>query len=269
MTAPATDKRTRRPPPAAAKSAPSVLQGMRGLRPEQVAFLGEYHASTAGKRIDVQILCWPTVSAAWSMLAQSLGGLQSLRQGDHPATQRVPVATTWVQQVAPQLCLPVDREPTAVESTLATLIRRLPLRFAVAVVEQQGTQNAAPDSVRYRSLFSGCLTAYDAYLKSTKQTACRVIIATPGDAASNDVRRATYGDALVHLDSTERLGALELGFWPEDAVPLPMEVAQLAAAAVGQHLQHPSTASPLFETVRAHLVPPSRFHALSRQKRRK
>lgn len=268
MTAPATNKRTHRAPAAGAKSTPDVLQTMRGLRPEQVAFLGEYRATSPDKCIDVQILCWPTVSAAWSMLAQSLRGLQSLRGGDNTAAQRAPVSTTWVQHAAPQLCLPVDREPTAIESTLATLIRRLPLRFAVAVVEQQVKQNAAPDSLRYRSLFSGCLTAYDTYLKSTRQAACRVIITAPGDTAVDDVRRATYGEALAHLDSA-RLGALELGFWPEDAVPLPMEVAQLAAAAVGQHLAHPSVTSPMFETVRAHLVPPSRFHALSRQTRRK
>ncbi|WP_188798155.1 hypothetical protein [Dyella nitratireducens] len=267
MTVSATDKPTHRPPSSAAKSTPSVLQAMADLRPEHVAFLGEYSASAQDRRIDVQILCWPTVSAAWSMLTQSLTMLQPLRRGDGPASLRTPIAS-WLHDVAPQLCLPV-REPNAAESTLATLIRRLPLRFAVAVVEHQAGQSSGSDALRYRSLYSGCLTAYGAYLKSTNQTACRIIIASPGNATDNDLRRATYNEVLPHLDSAARLGALELGFWPETSVPLPMEVAQLAAASVGRHLERPSEASPLFETVRAHLAPPSRFHSLSRQKRRK
>lgn len=268
MTAPATDKRPRRRPAAAAGSATDVLLTMRGLRPEQVAFLGEYRTSTEDRHIDVQILCWPAVSTAWSMLAQSLAGLQSLRGGDRAFTQRTP-APSWLRGVAPQLCPPVDRESSAIESTLAALVRRLPLRFAVAVVEHQAGQNSRSDAARYRSLFSGCLTAYGAYLKSTNQEACRIIVASPGNAADNDLRRAAYGEMLPHLDSAARLGALELGFWPEATMPLPMEVAQLAAAAVGRHLERPSEASPIFETVRAHLAPPSRFHALSLQRRRK
>lgn len=268
VTVSATDKRVDRSPSSRAGSGRDVLQSMTGLRPEHVAFLGEYSASTRDKRVDVQILCWPTVSAAWSMLAQSLTGLQSLRGGDSHTTNRVPVST-WLRDVAPQLCLPIDREPGAIESTLATLIRRLPLRFAVAVVEQQAGQTAGSDTLRYRSLFSGSLAAYGAYLKSTNQTACRIIIASSGAAEVNDARRTTYNEVVPHLDSAARLGALELGFWSEAATPLPMEVAQLAAAAVGRHLELPSEANPLFETVRAHLAPPSRFHALSLQKRRK
>ena len=46
MTVSATDKPTRRPPVSAVKSGPNVLQTMAGLRPEHVAFFGEYHAST-------------------------------------------------------------------------------------------------------------------------------------------------------------------------------------------------------------------------------
>lgn len=266
MTVSATDKPPRRTPSSAAKSEPNVLQTMAGLRPEHVAFLGEYSVSTQDRRIDVQILCWPTVSAAWPMLTQSLTMLQSLRGDDSPASSRTPIAS-WLHDVAPQLCLPL-REPNAAESTLATLIRRLPLRFAVAVVEHPAG-HAGSDALRYRSLFSGCLTAYGAHLKSTNQTACRIIIASPGDAAGNNLRRAAFGDVLPHLDTAAQLGALELGFWPDATVPLPMEVAHLAAVAVGRHLECPAQANPLFETVRAHLAPPSRFHALSRQKRRK
>lgn len=268
VTAPTMDKHARRRSTAAAKPAPSALQSMRGLRQDQVAFLGECRTSSGEKHIDVQALCWPAVSTAWLTLTQSLAGLPSLRGDDRAFTHRVP-ALSWLRDVAPQLCPPVERESSAIESTLATIIRRLPLRFAVAVVEYQAGQRPRSDAMRYRSLFSSCLTTYATNLKSTNQTACRIIVASPGNATDNDLRRTAYGEVLPHLDSAARLGALELDFWPEATLPLPLEVAQLAAAAVGRHLERPAEASLVFEAVRAHLAPPSRFHALSRQTRRK
>lgn len=250
-----------------AKSGQSVLQSMAGLRPEHVAFLGEYAAATDDKQLFVQILCWPTVSSTWSTLAETIAGLQAMRgdNGSAPAAR----GKSWLHDAAPRLCQPIDRELNAVESTLATFIRRLPLRFAVAVVEQAAGQQAASDTSRSRSLFTGCLTAYGAYLKSSRQSACRVVIASAGESGDNDARRGSYDEVLMHVDGADQIGALELAFWNDPSEPLPMEVARLAAAAVGRHLEHPAQNNPLFETVRAHLAPPSRFHALSRQRGKK
>ncbi|WP_329741457.1 hypothetical protein [Dyella sp. A6] len=237
---------------------------MSGLRPEHVAFLGECSTTTQDSRTDVQVLCWPTVPATWSMLAHALEELQALR-GNIAGEPGL----TWTQDAAPQLSRPVDREPNAVESTLAALIRRLPLRFAVAVVEHQTGRSKGSDIVRHRSLFSGCLMAYEAYLKSSRQAACRLVIAAAGDAVVNELRRTAFDEALSQLTGTANLKGLELGFWSELATPLPMEVSQLAAVAVGRHLRQPSEANPIFETVRAHLAPPSRFHAMGQKKRSK
>lgn len=262
---PVLDKSASAPSRPATKTKKGSSQTMAGLRPEQVAFLGEYADTSAGKSVFVRILCWPTIPAAWSMLAQSIDSLNKLR-GELPGSRIAPGAS-WLQGVAPQLSTPLERESGAAETTLATLIRRLPVRFAVAVVEHATGQTSGSDAIRHRSLFSGCLSAYGAFLKSSNQSACRVMIA-PGPAP-DDVQRQVYDELRPHLDNTDRLGALELAFWPEATLPLPLEVAQLAAAAVGRHLQHPKQANPLFETVRAHLAPPSRFHALSRKTRLK
>lgn len=227
-----------------------------GLGPEQVAFLGE----SAVENVFVQVLCWPTISAAWATLSEAAAAMRSVRGGLSMAS--AVAGTSWVQDVAPQLSRPLQRELGAAESTLATLIGRLPVRFAIAVVEHEVSQRQGSDAVRYRSLFSGCLTAYDTYLKASSQRAVRVMIAPDQGNTKNDLRSAVYGDMLPHMDGAERLGALELAFWPQGALPLPMEVTQLAAAAVSRHLQEPALANPLFDVVRAQLAPPSHFHGL-------
>jgi hypothetical protein len=242
---------------------------MAGLRPEQIAFLGEYEAATKDKQVFVQLLCWPTVPAAWTLLTQAAKALREQR-GDAMAITTLPKGgASWIHSVAPQLGLPLERDIGAAESTLATLIRRLPVRFSVAVVEQEVGHNQGSDALRHRSLHSGCLTAYSAYLKNTRQAACHLVIAPSHEPLENEAQKLAYNEVLTHLDSTSRAGALELAFWPEATVPVPMEMAQLVAAAVGRHVQQPTQASPIFETVRAHLAPPSRFHALSRTARRK
>ncbi len=262
---PASDKSATTPLRAAAKKERGTSQAMAGLRPEQVAFLGEYTDTSTDKSVFVQILCWPTIPAAWPMLTQSIDSLNRLR-GELPGPGIAPGAS-WLQSVAPQLCTPLERELGAAETTLAALIRRLPVRFAVALVEHPTGQSSGSGTVRYRSLFSGCLSAYGAFLKSSNQPACRVMIA-PGPA-SDEAQQHIYEEMRPHLDHADRVGRLELAFWPEATLPLPLEIAQLAAAAVGRHLQQPKQANPLFDTVRAHLAPPSRFHALSRKTRLK
>ncbi|KRA35494.1 hypothetical protein ASD68_03585 [Rhodanobacter sp. Root627] len=170
----------------------------------------------------------------------------------------------WVQRVAPQLSEMLGREwdEDVAESTLATIVQRLPVRFAMAVVDHEPGERQGADGARYRSLFSGCLTAYEAYLKASGQRSVRIMVAPSEGDAKNDLRLTVYGDLLRHLDRTEPRDTPELVFWPEGTPSLPMEVAQLAAAAVSRHLQEPTQVNPLFETVRAHLAPPSHFHAL-------
>lgn len=228
---------------------------MAGLAPEHVAFLGECVAN----HVYVQMLCWPETPTAWTMLTEAATMLRGVRNGS--SISPPVVSPSWVQRVAPQLCEPLERELGVAESTLATLIGRLPVRFAMAVVEHEPGERQGSDGARYRSLFSGCLTAYGTYLKASDQHSVRIMIAPSQGDAKNNLRLAVYGDLLRHLDRTEPRDALELAFWPEGTPSLPMEIAQLAAAAVSRHLQEPTLVNPLFETVRAHLAPPSHFHA--------
>lgn len=246
---------------------PAPVQQLSGLRPEQMAFMGEYAGAAQGKQVFVQVLCWSTVPAAWGTLAQSCAALRNLR-GD-TAGLSAPKGTSWIHQVAPQLSRPLERDVAAAESTLATLIRRLPIRFAAAVVEVGANQPPGPETQRYRNLFSESLGAYSAHLRDANQAQCRVLIASEQAPSITEIKHQVYGEVLQHLDSAARVEGMALTIWPGNDAPLPLEMAQLAASAVGRHLHEPTLASPLFETVRGQLVPPSRFHSNGSARRRR
>ncbi|WP_201315939.1 hypothetical protein [Dyella sp. EPa41] len=250
---------------ATAQAAPG--QSLAGLRPEQMAFLGEYAGTAQDKPVFVQIVCWPTVPAAWGMLAQSYAGLRSQRGG--MAALPSAKGTSWIHQVAPQLSHPLERDAAAAESTLATLIRRLPVRFAAARVEVDLAHAGASEGLRCRDLFSQSLGAYSAHLRNANQAACRVLIAAGQAPSAGDAKHQAYSEVLPHLDDAARVEGMALIRWPGNDVPLPLEMAQLAASAMGRHLQDPTMASPLYETVRGHLVPSSRFPSNGPAKRRR
>jgi hypothetical protein len=175
-------------PRSAATTSKSASQSMVGLRPEEVAFLGDYMASSEDRYVFVQVLCWPTVPTAWATLTKTATSLRELRGGAMALSTPAKGGTSWVHDVAPQLGSPLERDSGAAESTLAALIRRLPVRFSVAVVEYKTRPPVGADALRHRSLLSGCLTAYNGYLKSTGQVACRLVIAPNMGPLQNDAQ---------------------------------------------------------------------------------
>ena len=237
------------------------------LKPEQIAFLGEHaahHKATSAKAF-VQILFWPTLPDAWSRLTSSCTALVALRT-EMSSTGTVPVARSWVQDVAPQLSLPFSRDASAEESTLATLITRLPARFIAAVVEPDREKSMASDLVLYRRSLSGCLSAYEAFLKDAHERARGVLIAASrkGDQGKNLLE--AFKDTRDRLDDDSSLANFELRLWSEQVLPLPLEIANLAAAAISRYLEAPSQANPIFDAVASKLVnPPS---CLESRKRR-
>lgn len=254
-------------PAASNRSFVAARASLAGLRPEQMAFLGEYAGIAQSRPVFVQVLCWPTVPAAWGTLAQSYAGLQNQRTG--MATLPAPKGASWIHQVAPQLSRPLERDAAAAESTLATLIRRLPIRFAAAMVEVDPTLAPTSEVLRCRDLFSQSLGAYSAHLRSANQAACRVVIAPKQATSIGDTKRQVYDEVLPHLDDAARLEGMAWIEWPGNDVPLPLEMAQLAAAAIGRHVHDPTVNSPLFDTVRGHFVPSMRFPSNETSRRRR
>ncbi|KRA35499.1 hypothetical protein ASD68_03610 [Rhodanobacter sp. Root627] len=227
------------------------------LKPEQIAFLGEHaahHKATAAKAF-VQVLCWPTLPDAWPRLTRSCAALVAVRT-EMFSSGAVPGARSWVQGVAPQLSLPFSRDAGAEESTLATLITRLPARFVASVVEPDHERNVVPELALYRRSLSGCLSAYEAFLKDAHESARGVLIAASrkGDQGKNLL--GAFKDTRDRLDDDSSLANFELRLWSEHVLPLPLEIANLAAAAISRYLEAPKQANPIFDAVASKLVNP-------------
>ncbi|MES2312873.1 MAG: hypothetical protein V4566_11295 [Pseudomonadota bacterium] len=241
------------------KSLASATAAATALKPEQIAFLGEHaahHKATSAKAF-VQVLFWPTLPDAWSRLTSSCTALVALRK-EMFSTGAAPVARSWVHDVAPQLNLPFSRDASAEESTLATLITRLPARFIAAVVEPDREKSMASDVVLYRRSLSGCLSAYEAFLKDAHERARGVLIAASRKEDQGKNLLDAFKDTRGRLDDDSRLANFELRLWSEHVLPLPLEIANLAAAAISRYLEAPSQANPIFDAVASKLVnPPS------------
>jgi hypothetical protein len=237
------------------------------LKPEQIAFLGEHaahHKATSAKAF-VQVLFWPTLPDAWSRLTSSCTALVALRT-EMFSTGAAPVARSWVQDVAPQLSLPFSRDASAEESTLATLITRLPVRFIAAVVEPDREKSVVPEPALYRRSLSGCLSAYEVFLKDARERARGILIAASrkGDQGKNLLE--AFKDTRSRLDDDSRLANFELRLWSEQVLPLPLEIANLAAAAISRYLEASSQANPIFDAVASKLVnPPSSLESRKRR----
>jgi|GEM_PF-895311 len=228
------------------------------LKPEQIAFLGEHaaHGKATSAKAFVQVLFWPTLPDAWSRLTSSCMALVALRK-EMFSTGAAPVARSWVHDVAPQLNLPFSRDASAEESTLATLITRLPVRFIAAVVEPDREKSMASNLVLYRRSLSGCLSAYEAFLKDSHERARGVLIASRKEDQGKNLLDA-FKDTRGRLDDDSRLANFELWLWSEHVLPLPLEIANLAAAAISRYLEAPRQANPIFDAVASKLVnPPS------------
>ncbi|KQZ77694.1 hypothetical protein ASD55_07470 [Rhodanobacter sp. Root561] len=247
-------KRTAKRPLASSSAAISANST---LKPDQIAFLGEHaahHKATAATAF-VQVLCWPTLPDAWPRLTRSCAALVAVRT-DMFSSGAVPVARSWVQGVAPQLSLPFSRDAGAEESTLATLIARLPARLVATVVEPDREKGVVSDLVLYRRSLSGCLAAYEAFLKDAHESARGVLIAHSRKGTQGENLTEAFKEARDRLDDDSSLNNLKLRFWSEPALPLPLEIANLAAAAISRYLEAPKQANPIFDAVASKLVNP-------------
>lgn len=250
------------PPPVAL-----AISARPNLKPDQIAFLGEHaahHKATSAKAF-VQVLCWPTLPDAWPRLTRSCAALVALRR-EVFSTGALAVARSWVEGVAPQLSLPFSRDAGAEESTLATLITRLPARFVAAVVDPDREKNVASDLVLYRRSLSGCLFAYETFLKDAHESSRGVLIAHSRKEAQGESLLEAFKEAQERLDDSSSLNNLTLKFWTETPLPLPLEISNLVAAAISRYLEAPKQANPIFDAVVSKLVnPPS---CLESRKRR-
>ena len=239
-----------------------VLNPSAFLSPSQIAFLGECESAAPDNLSEtgalfVQILCWSCTPTAWQVLLHSWESMQAYCNDVVPgATQSSPVESppdAWIHAVAPRLGRPFH-EAAAKESTLAALIARAEIAFAVSIIDKSPPRAGRQGKSLYRIAVPEFLTGYLRFLTSCGYQPCQMVIAGAHDVIGRDGLRSAFKLDRRRFQGPRCTEPLQLRFCPPGEEPLPLELANLASAAVVRHLTAPKLANPIFEEVRSKLA---------------
>lgn len=225
------------------------------LDPVRIAFMGSaQQTGDAPNPVYVQAWCWPIVPTAWAVLTQSWDAVRAGR-GEYkstPTTAALPA--TWIRACAPQLGAPF-RDTTAEESSVAALVTRAPIEIAVTVVDTRKRPETAGARGHVQSdALSSCLGHYSKAMRARKRTPCTMLLSRSQGAVTDEQLQKEFAQARSMLSEADALDAMNLHVWSQPAEPLPLELANVIAAAVLRHQLEPSGFNPVFEAVLGKLV---------------
>ncbi|MEG3788893.1 hypothetical protein V1318_02040 [Lysobacter sp. CCNWLW3] len=199
----------------------------------RIAFLGSAQLSTeAGETVLVQSLCWPALPTAWIDLTHALHALWAGRGNPSPHVPGVDRAPSWVRSCAPQLAAPFAGTAAAEETSIATLLARTPMRAAIAVFDSRDRKSTQGMS---QQALSQCLSAYDRFLQTPLQQPCTLLVSRGQTEAVDKQCLEELGRCRTLMPEAPWLRDLQLQFWNETPEPLPLELAQIVAAAAARH----------------------------------
>jgi len=224
------------------------------LVPEQILFMGDYVDASEKEDFAVRLLCWPVTGAAWDSLVRSWVQLRELRNDRGIANAVAPKRSSWVTESAPQLA-GVFREASTEENTIATLLARAHIQFAVDVsrVDRKPAWAQEPTPPLSPSLAS-CLAIYDEFLKVPGRQACLLVVARSRGMSLDQMRTEEFIKARAQLPYASWLDSVRFRCWTDVPEPLPLEIAHLAGVAIARHLQLPAVVNPIFDAVLSKLV---------------
>lgn len=218
--------------------------------PDRIAFLGAADGeSGAGEPIVVQALCWPTVPEAWIGLNQAWRTLRIGRGNPSPYTPVAAGTSSWIRQCAPQLAEPFQGTAAAEESSVAALLARTPVQIAVSI-HGLGRSSGATSP---RTL-SNCLVAYDRYLRGPLRRACTMLVCRSQSAETDRLYLKDLDQCRAQMAGATWLRDMQLQAWTDPVEPLPLELAQLAAASVMRHVLADGDRDPVFDAVSTKLT---------------
>lgn len=243
------------------------------LKPAEVAFLGEFESESETRSGDekslfVQILCWSRTAQGWVALNESWDSMKAYRD-ESTAFARpgksTPPPPSWVYTVAPKLGAPFRDNP-AEESTLAAWISRAQISFAIAVIDKSKKDS---EGAFYRAALLENLGSYQAFLESPSYEPCRLIMTAEHSKQRHACLLEAFEEARVRLQKAIIFEAMHLQSCLPGKYPLPLELADLASAAVIRYLKSPSTSNPIYDAIRLKLVDaPARITMMESSKRR-
>jgi hypothetical protein len=225
------------------------------LDPARIAFMGS--AQQLGNEhnpVYVQAWCWPIVPTAWAVLTQSWEAVR-VGRGEYkstPTTAALP--PSWIRACAPQLGAPF-RDSTAEESSVAALVTRAPIEISVSVIDTR--KRAEPSGTRAHveaDALSSCLGHYSKAMRARKRAPCAMLFSRSQGAATDEQLQKEFAQSRAMLSEADALDAMNLLVWQQPREPLPLELANVIAAAVLRHQLEPGGFNPVFEAILGKLV---------------
>ena len=239
----------------ASRRRPAVAAAPEKLDPARIAFMGSAHPSDQDADRDyVQVWCWPIVTTAWAALTQSWDAVRAGRGEYRPTPSTAALPASWIRACAPQLGAPF-RDSTAEESSVAALLTRAPIEISVAVVDARKRAQAAGSRLKPQTdALSSCFGHYGRAVRAHKRTPCTVLLTrSQGEAIDTQLQRE-FVQARAMLPDAGALETMNLHVWRQAVEPLPLELANVIAAAVLRHHLAPNGFNPVFEAALGKLV---------------
>ncbi len=243
------------------------------LKPAEVAFLGEFESeatirSVADKSLYVQVLCWSRTAQGWAALNESWDSMKAYRDESTPFARPAkgpPSPPSWVFAAVPKLGAPFRDNP-AEESTLAAWISRAQISFAMAIIDKSKKDS---EDTYYRAAVLDCLGGYQAFLESPAYESCRLIMTAEHPQQRHTRLMEAFKEARIRLQAETTFETLQIQSCDIGKYPLPLELANLASAAVARYLNSPSISNPIYDAIRLKLVQvPRRIVVTEASKRR-
>ncbi|MDC8015426.1 hypothetical protein [Tahibacter soli] len=151
---------------------------------------------------------------------------------------------------APQLGEPF-RDTPAEESSVAALLVRTPVQIALSILRTPQTPEA--DSTKLEAMqrqgLAECLAVYDAHLRLPGRSPCSLLIARGLDADTDRRCLDAFNRTRIRLPEAAWLREMQLRFWRDETAPLSLELAQVVARAVAEHLRNEALPNPIVEAV--------------------
>lgn len=183
---------------------------------------------------------------AWASLSQGWALMREERGDRKPMTAAAAATLSWIRACAPQLGAPF-RDTTAEESSIAATLARTPMEVAVVVLDSRGRQLSTRSREHsHLEAFSSCLALYSDAARARNRASCSLLLSRSSGAGIDAQYEKEFANCRNMQSDAGTLDTMQLRFWSQPREPLPLELANVIAAAVLRHQLDPNGFNPVF-----------------------
>ena len=129
------------------------------------------------------------------------------------------------------------------------------MEVAVVVLDSRGRQQTANSrELSHLKAFSSCLALYNDAARARNRAPCALLLSRSSGAGIDAQYEKEFANSRSMQSDAGRLDTMQLRFWSQPREPLPLELANVIAAAVLRHQLDPNGFNPVFAAVMGKLA---------------